>query len=89
MDVDVDIATGVVEPEAAGTVDDGSTKRITVGGGKGSAAKDFVAECRGLNMTPHVAENVRPRRPSAIDTITTSPPARAISQRNRKRVKEV
>lgn len=91
VDVDLDIATGTVEREAAGTMLYmlGGTKRITVGGDKGYDTKDFVAECRELNVTPHVAQNVSPRRPSAIDARTTSPPGYAISQRKRKLIEEV
>src|SRR6185437_2680663 len=33
------------------------SKRITVAGDKGYDTKDFVAECRNLNATPHVAQN--------------------------------
>src|SRR5215831_3329306 len=32
-------------------------ERVTVGGDKGYDTRDFVAECRNLNVTPHVAQN--------------------------------
>jgi len=31
------------------------TKQVTVGGDKGYDTADFVAECRNLKVTPHVA----------------------------------
>src|SRR5262249_28422334 len=34
------------------------TDRVTVGADKGYDTKDFVAECRHMNVTPHVAQNV-------------------------------
>jgi len=33
------------------------TQRVTVAGDKGYDTKDFVAECRNMNVTPHVAQN--------------------------------
>jgi hypothetical protein len=32
-------------------------RRVTVGGDKGFDTKDFVAECRHMQVTPHVAQN--------------------------------
>jgi hypothetical protein len=34
------------------------TKQVTVGGDKGYDSADFVAECRHLKVTPHVAQNL-------------------------------
>ncbi len=34
------------------------TKQVTVGGDKGCNTADFVAECRNLKVTPHVAQNL-------------------------------
>jgi hypothetical protein len=34
------------------------TKQVTVGGDKGYDTADFVAECRNLKVTPHVAQNL-------------------------------
>ena len=31
-------------------------RRVTVGGDKGYDTRDFVAECRNMNVTPHVAQ---------------------------------
>jgi len=50
--------------------------------------KDFVAECRNLNVTPHVAQNVNRSGGSAIDGRTTRHAGYAISQKKRKRIEE-
>ena len=63
--------------------------RITVAADKGYDTRDFVAECRARNITPHVAQNAWKHHRSAIDARTTSQPGYAISQRVRKRVEEV
>jgi len=63
--------------------------RITLGADKGYDTRDFIAECRERNVTPHVAQNVNNRRRSAIDVRTTKHPGYAISQRIRKRIEEV
>jgi len=62
--------------------------RVTVGADKGYDTKDFVAECRHLNVTPHVAQNVRRNGGSAIDNRTTRHDGYAISQTKRKRIEE-
>lgn len=64
-------------------------KRITLGADKGYDTKDFVANCRQLNVTPHVAQNIGKHRRSAVDARTTSPPGYAVSQRKRKLIEEV
>jgi transposase len=46
-------------------------RRITVGCDKGYDTKDFVAECRNLKATPHVAQNTNRNGGSAIDKRTT------------------
>jgi transposase len=63
-------------------------KRVTAGGDKGYDTKDYVAECRNLNVTPHVAQNTSRRGGSAIDGRTTRHAGYAISQRKRKRIEE-
>jgi IS5 family transposase len=63
-------------------------KQVTVGGDKGYDTTDFVAECRNLKVTPHVAQNLRRRGGSAIDARTTEHVGYAISQRKRKRIEE-
>ena len=49
----------------------------------------FVAGCRDLNVTPHLAQNERRRGGSALDHRTTSWPGYTVSQRIRKRVEEI
>ena len=64
------------------------TKRVTAGGDKGYDTADFVAECRNLKVTPHVAQNLERPGGSAIDARTTQHVGYAISQRKRKRIEE-
>ena len=64
------------------------TRRMTVGADKGYDTKDFIFECRHMNVTPHVAQNVKRRGGSALDGRTTRHAGYAISQRTRKRVEE-
>jgi transposase len=63
-------------------------ERVTVGADKGYDTKDFVAECRNLKVTPHVAQNTNRPGGSAIDGRTTRHSGYAISQRKRKRIEE-
>jgi transposase len=65
-----------------------SVRRVTVGADKGYDTKDFVAECRQMNVTPHVAQNVNRNGGSAIDGRTTCVEGYAVSQRKRKRIEE-
>src|SRR5271154_1608597 len=62
--------------------------RITVGGDKGFDTREFTAECRHMNVTPHVAQNTGRPGGSAIDARTTRHPGYAVSQRKRKRIEE-
>jgi transposase len=62
--------------------------RITVAGDKGFDTADFVAECRHMNVTPHVAQNTTRPGGSAIDSRTTRHTSYAISQKRRKRIEE-
>ncbi len=62
--------------------------RITVGGDKGFDTRDFVAECRHMNVTPHVAQNHGRSGGSAIDARTARHESYRISQRKRKRIEE-
>src|SRR2546428_5695985 len=64
------------------------TKPVTVGGDKGFDTFGFVAECRNLQVTPHVAQNHERRGGSAIDERTTRHQAYRISQIKRKRIEE-
>src|SRR5271165_2579125 len=47
------------------------SRRITLAADKGYDTKDFVQEMRGINVTPHVAQNDKRRGGSAIDARTT------------------
>jgi transposase len=62
---------------------------VTVAGDKGYDTKDFVKEMRGMNATPHVAQNQKRPGGSAIDGRTTRHEGYRISQRKRKRIEEV
>ena len=62
-------------------------RRRTVAGDKAYDTRDFVASCRSIGITPHVAQNTINRR-SAIDHRTTRHPGHPISQRIRKRIEE-
>ena len=61
---------------------------VTVGADKNYDTKDFVAEARHMNATPHVAQNNKGRK-SAIDGRTTRHAGYAISQQKRKRIEEI
>ena len=61
---------------------------VTVGADKNYDTKDFVAESRNLNATPHVSQNNKHRK-SAIDGRTTRHAGYTISQQKRKRVEEI
>ncbi|HET8623907.1 MAG TPA: IS5 family transposase [Gemmatimonadales bacterium] len=63
--------------------------RVTVGADKGFDTRECVGEWRALAATPHVAQNVTPRHPSAVDARTTRHPGYAVSQRVRKRIEEI
>ena len=62
-------------------------RRRTVAADKGYDTGGFVADCRDLGDTPHLAHNTTNRR-SAIDGRTTRHPAHRISQRLRPRIEE-
>lgn len=58
---------------------------VTVAADRSYGTKDFVAECRHMNATPHVAQ----KRNSAIDGRTTRHAGYAVSQRKRKLVEDI
>jgi hypothetical protein len=62
--------------------------RITVGADKGYDTREFVAECRHLKVTPHVAMNTGRRGGSAIDQRTARHAGYEVSQKKRKRIEE-
>jgi transposase len=89
-DVEVMAATGTAERAAAMQMiervpGDG---QVTIGADKNYDTKEFVAEARNLNATPHVSQNNKGRR-SAIDGRTTRHAGYAISQQKRKRIEEI
>jgi transposase/IS5 family transposase len=90
VDVTVTRATGTAEREAALDMLERlpGVHRVTVGGDKHYDTADFVAECREMHVTPHVAQNTSGRR-SAIDGRTTRHCGYTVSQRVRKRVEEI
>ena len=63
-------------------------RRLTVGGDKGFDTASFVAECRHMQITPHVAQNQSRPGGSAIDQRTTRYEGYGLSQRKRKRIEE-
>jgi transposase len=84
------LASGTAEREAALAMlgERPQKKRVTLGGDKAYDTKDFVADLRACQVTPHVAQNNR-RPKSAIDERTTRHPGYEVSQRKRKRVEEI
>jgi len=90
-DVEVLQANGTAERDAALVMIEAieGDHPVTVGADKNYDTKDFVAESRNLNATPHVAQNIHARRSSAIDGRTTRHAGYAISQVKRKRVEEI
>jgi transposase len=91
VDAEVLQANGTAERDAALVMLEQipGDQRVTVGGDKAYDTNDFVAECRNLQVTPHVAQNTKRRGGSAIDGRTTRHPGYAISGKKRKRVEEI
>ena len=90
VDVRLTQASGMAEREAAAAMIGGKShwRQATLGADRGYDTRGFVASMRGLNVTPHVAQNDTNRR-SAIDSRTTRHEGYGLSQRKRKRVEEV
>jgi transposase len=90
-DVEVLQANGTAERDAALVMVEAiaGDHQVTLGADKNYDTKDFVAEVRNLNATPHVAQNIHARRNSAIDGRTTRHAGYAVSQVKRKRVEEI
>lgn len=83
-------ANGTVERDAALLMAERipGTGRATVAGDKAYDTKDFVAELRGMNLAPHVAQNDQRAGGSAIDRRTTRHGSYKVSQQKRKLVEE-
>ena len=64
------------------------TRHLTLGADKGYDARDFIAELRRMEITPHIAQNDTNRR-SAVDERTTRHAGYQVSQKKRKRIEEV
>jgi transposase len=90
VDAEVFEANGTAERHAALVMLEQipGTKPVTAGADKGYDTADFVAECRRLRVTPHVAQNDGRRGGSAIDARTTRHAGYGISQQKRKRIEE-
>ena len=86
VDFRVDEANGTAERTVAAEMlhENVYPRRATVGADKGYDTRDFVADCRLMNVTPHVAANEGKHRRSAIDWRTRGQPGYAVSQRKRK-----
>ena len=89
VEADATKATSRAERETALAMierhDPGSERRLTLAAVKGYDTRGFVAACREMCVTPHVAAKVRH---SAIDARTTRHAAYAVSQRRRKLIEE-
>src|SRR5215471_18774444 len=90
VNAEVFVANGTAERDAALVMLEQipGGKQVTVGGDKGFDTRDFVAECRHLGVTPHVAQNLGRNGGSAIDGRTTRHLGYGLSQKKRKRVEE-
>jgi hypothetical protein len=84
-------ANGTAERDAAllMTARIEGSQRVTVAADKGYDTNNFVREMRGMNVTPHVAQNEKRPGGSAIDKRTTRHPGYKVSQIKRKRIEEV
>ncbi len=84
-------ATGTAEREAAKALIEShspaSQRRLTLGADKAYDTRAFVADCRAMCVTPHVAQNTNGRS-SAIDARTTRHAGYALSLRKRKLIEE-
>jgi len=90
VDTEVFPANGLAERAAAMAMLEKipGDQRVTVGADKGYDTRDFVAECRHLQVTPHVAQNLKRNGGSAIDSRTTRHSGYEVSQKKRKRIEE-
>jgi transposase len=81
-------ATGFAERDQGLVMAAQLPAQATLGADKSYDTRDFVDGLRGLNVTPHVAQNTT-KRSSAIDRRTTRHPGYLASQRRRKRIEEI
>ena len=91
IDFRVEPADGYAERRAAIVMLDENlpgSRRITVAGDRGYDTRGFVASCRALRVTPHVAQNQARPGGSALDARTVRHRGYAVSQWIRKQVEE-
>jgi transposase len=90
VDVEFTEANGVAERETGIRLIKRNARRTrcTLAGDKGYDTREFVAHCRALGVTPHVAQHNTRRGGSAIDARTTRHAGYLASQRIRKRIEE-
>src|SRR3954470_20862498 len=96
VDGGISLATGTAEREAALELvaSRAGRRRITLGADKAYDVRQFIADLRRCNVTPHIAIDGHVRisgkpRVTGIDRRTTRPPGYDVSQRCRKRIEEV
>lgn len=92
VDFAVTEANGRAERDAAVAMLNASVpggRRITLGADRGYDAKEFVERLREQDVTPHIAQQSRPNRRSAIDGRTTRHPGYATSIGIRRRVESI
>jgi transposase len=94
VDVLVAPATGRAETDSALAMlhrhrRRGGVRRWTVAADKAYDTRDFVEGCRGLLVTPQVAQNITDHRGSRIDGRTVSHRGYTVGQRRRKCVEEI
>ena len=87
IDFDTSEANGTAERDSAAEMLKRTPRKVsaTVGADRGYDTKSFVAACRSLEVTPHVAQ----KRYSAIDGRTTRHPGYKLSISVRRRIEEV
>jgi transposase len=88
VNADLTLATGTAERDAAIDMATGLNCGATLGADRGYDTREFVDVLRFLEITPHVAQNLKRAGGSAIDGRTIRHPGYEISQRIRKRVEE-
>jgi transposase len=90
VDVEFTEATGFAERETGIRLMKRNAQRTgcTLAADKAYDTRQFVAECRALGVTPHVAQNINRDGGSAIDARTTRHGGYLASQRIRKRIEE-
>jgi transposase len=91
VDAELLQANGTAERDAALLMAEriAGSRRVTVAADKGYDTNEFVREIRGMNVTPHVAQNDKRPGGSAGDKRTTRHAGYKVSQVRRKRVEEV